>query len=60
MTKKLNQQSKNMLEDEQKLHRESAVDEQLLEFNRKFIAAQEPLEPEFEKVFWDNYWDLLA
>lgn len=49
-----------MLEDEQKLHRESAVDEQLLEFNRKFIAAQEPLEPEFEKVFWDNYWDLLA
>ncbi len=38
----------------------STIDEQLREFNKKFIEAQEPLEPEFEKMFWDNYWDLLA
>lgn len=32
----------------------------LMEFNKKLIESQKPLEPEFEKVFWDNYWDLLA
>lgn len=30
------------------------------EFVKKFIESQQPLEPEFEKVFWDNYWELLG
>jgi len=32
----------------------------LQEFEQKFIASQESLEADFEKVFWENYWELLA
>jgi hypothetical protein len=32
----------------------------LEEFEKKFIYSQEPLEPKFEKVFWENYWELLS
>lgn len=34
-------------------------EQKLFDFT-EFRKSQQPLEPEFEKVFWDNYWDLLA
>ena len=29
------------------------------ECHDEFIKLQQPLEPEFEKFFWENYWELL-
>lgn len=31
----------------------------LEEFEEKFIESQEPLGHEFEKVFWENYWEII-
>ena len=31
----------------------------LEEWTKDFIESQEPLGEEFEKVFWENYWELL-
>lgn len=31
----------------------------LEEFASNLIKNQKPLEPEFEKVLFDNFWDLL-
>jgi hypothetical protein len=30
----------------------------LMEFAKKMIAAQEPLDPEFARIFHDNKWNL--
>lgn len=36
------------------------TDEKLIEFAENLKNSQEELEPEFEKVLSENYWDLLA
>lgn len=40
------------------------TDEQLQDafkdFAKKLAESQKPLEPKFEKVLHDNFWDLLA
>lgn len=30
------------------------------QFEKKFIELQEPLPPEFNKIFNENMWDLLS
>ena len=33
-------------------------DEEIREFNEKFVQSQEPLGEEFAKILYDNLWDL--
>ena len=37
---------------------EEEVEKGLMEFARKMIAAQEPLDNEFARIFHDKKWDL--
>lgn len=35
------------------------LDKALQEFAINLAKSQQPLESEFEKVYWDNWWELL-
>jgi hypothetical protein len=35
-------------------------EEILTDFFKKLAENQEPLGEDFERVFWDNYWELLG
>lgn len=39
---------------------EAEVEKGLMEFARKMIEAQEPLDPEFARIFHDNRWNLYT
>lgn len=45
---------------EEKKELDKDFEKAIREFSKKLIENQEPLEPEFEKVLNEHFWDLLA